>query len=148
MDRYRLPETHVWVGQVLDWQRAGVRDAVRSWRLKCWRAAVYLVGGVGALLLFNRPFVWTPAMTAGACVTAGVGLLWVVWVGWLTGASSQAAIVGVNVLAFAGHVGVVVWGWLAYGPATAVPWLFAETGALGLVGGAVLYAYLLAGPRR
>lgn len=148
MDRYRPPasygllsgfliQQHLQAMQAEAQRRAEVEDALRFWTWKAVRGFFYLVGGVGALLYFNEGFVWTTAMTVGACATGVFGLLWIFWMGLLDPDFEVRIGVYLWLVSSVAHVAVLIWGWLAYGPATAIPWFFIGLGVLGLVSGLV-----------
>ncbi|MDN3357410.1 hypothetical protein [Actinomadura sp. DC4] len=153
MDRYRLPASYGLISELLiqqsvqamqaaqadaEWQ-AEIERVLRFWAWKAFRALVYLIGGVVALLYFNDGFTWTTAMTVGAWATGFVSLLWIIWVGRVHPDYEEGLIVLMWLIASGAHGAVLVWGWLTYGAASAVPWLFIELGVVGLVSGLMQY---------
>jgi hypothetical protein len=88
---------------------------------------------VAALLYFNGGFAWTAAMSVGAAVTGLLSLLWIVWVGHVEADFEEGPILLMWLMSACAHIGVLIWGWVAHGAATAVPWLFIGLGVLGLV---------------
>ncbi|WP_433697434.1 hypothetical protein [Nocardiopsis sp. CA-288880] len=148
MDRYRLPASYGFIGEILLRQHMQAMQAqaerqdeierfLSFWGWKIRRALVYLVGGSAALLYFNGGFAWTTAMTVGVCATVVVSLLWILWAGRIPREYQLGQILLVWSIASGFHLAVLIWGWVAYGAATAIPWLFIEFGIVGLVSGLV-----------
>jgi hypothetical protein len=147
-DRYRLPASYGLIGGMLFQQHVQTLRAeaerqelidvhIRFWAWKVLRAFAYLAGGVAALLYVNDGFAWTAAMTAGAGAAGCFALLWIGWVGRVDADFEEGPILLMWLVSAGAHIAVLVWGWIAYGAATAVPWLFIGLGALGFVSGAV-----------
>lgn len=150
MDRYRLPASYGLISGFLIQQhmqameaeaerQAEIASVLRFWAWKFRRAFAYLIGGVFALPYFNDGFAWTPAMTVGACATGIVSLFWIFWVGQVHPDGEQGLIILMWLMAIGCHIAVLVWGWMLYGAATAIPWLFIESGIVGIVSGLVQF---------
>lgn len=148
MDRYRPPASYDLVRDLLIQQHVQAMQAgaarqyeiervLRFWAWKAVRAFVYLVGGVAALLYFNDGFTWTTPMNVGAGAAGFVGLLWMIWVGRVAPGYDRGLVIFLWLIAASAHGAVLIWGWLSYGAAVAVPWLFVEFGFVGLVSGLV-----------
>ncbi|MFG2640276.1 hypothetical protein ACGFYP_04780 [Streptomyces sp. NPDC048370] len=148
MDDYRLPASyglirdflvtqHVHAAHAEAERQARIAYVRRSWARTTLRALVYLAGGTAALLYLNDGGAWTTAMTVGASATGFVILLWIFWVGRIDPDYEQGPLIVARLTATVAHLAVLVWGWVTYGPATAVPWFFIELGALGIVIGVV-----------
>ncbi|MGW4895584.1 hypothetical protein ACWEQL_25445 [Kitasatospora sp. NPDC004240] len=149
MDDYRLPAAYGLIRDFLVAQHfqamqaeaerqawlAQVRRLRRLWIRTARRGFVHLACGVAALLYLNDGGTWTTAMTVGACLTGFLVLLWILWAGQADPDHEQGPVTVIRLLAGVAHIAVLVWGWTAYGAATAIPWLFVESGILGIVSG-------------